>query len=194
MKDIFQVSEAENTPATLQVATAQKRRDSKCDCLGVVSGASNRDAPRGAIAQKHTDMASDARQHGEREKVQPVIRRSQRRHPKKPLLFLTETGAFSNSTGNHPATPSLCFRFSNQRCERNSQRLGDGVGGVQTWIAQSVLDLSDIGLMKPGFLSKGLFAQFLCFPVSLQHQGKSIREFQAAAHCLTLQRERLLDG
>jgi len=29
MKDIFQVSEAENTPATWQVATAQKRRDSQ---------------------------------------------------------------------------------------------------------------------------------------------------------------------
>ena len=145
----------------------QKRRDSECDCLGVVSGASNHDAPRGARAQKRTNLASDARQHDEREKVQPVIRRSQRRHPKKPSLFSAKTRALNNSTGNRPAASSLCLRFGNQRCKRNSQRFGDGVGGVQTWIAQSVLDLSDVGLMKSGLLSKGLFAQFLCLPVSL---------------------------
>jgi hypothetical protein len=90
-KDILQVSGADNTPAAWQVATAQKRRDSKCDCLGVVSGASNRGAPRGARAQKQTNLASTTRQHGEQEKVQPVIRRSQQRHPKRPLLFWTET-------------------------------------------------------------------------------------------------------
>jgi hypothetical protein len=67
-EDILQVSWTENPPAAWQVATAQKRRDSKCDCLGVVSGASNRGAPRGARAQKQTDLASDARQHGERER------------------------------------------------------------------------------------------------------------------------------
>jgi hypothetical protein len=67
-KDILRVLWAENPPAVWQGATAQERRDSKCDCLGVVSGASNRGAPRGARAQKQTDMASDARQHGERER------------------------------------------------------------------------------------------------------------------------------
>ena len=36
--------------------------------LGVVSGVSNRGAPRGARAQMQTDMASDARQHSERER------------------------------------------------------------------------------------------------------------------------------
>jgi len=71
-KDILQDSWAENPPAAWQVATAQKRRDSKCDCLGVVSGASNRGAPRGARAQKQTDIASDARQHGERERFRPA--------------------------------------------------------------------------------------------------------------------------
>ena len=96
-KDIFQVSGAENTPAAWQVATAQKRRDSKCDCLGVVSGASNRGAPRGARAQKQTNLASDARQHGEREKVQTVIRRSQHHHPKKPSFFFAGTGALNSS-------------------------------------------------------------------------------------------------
>jgi len=40
----------------------------KMRLLGVMSGASNRGAPRGARAQKQTDMASDARQHGERER------------------------------------------------------------------------------------------------------------------------------
>ena len=60
-EDILQVSWAENPPAAWQGATAQKRRDSKCDCLGVVSGASNRGAPRGARAQKQTNLASDAR-------------------------------------------------------------------------------------------------------------------------------------
>jgi hypothetical protein len=60
-KDILQASWTENPQEAWQVATAQKRQDSKCDCLGVVSGASNRGAPRGARAQKQTDMASDAR-------------------------------------------------------------------------------------------------------------------------------------
>jgi len=84
-------------PAAWQVATAQKRRDSKCDCLGVVSGANNRGAPRGARAQKQTNLASDARQRSEREKVQPVIRRSQHHHPKKPFSFFAGTGALNNS-------------------------------------------------------------------------------------------------
>jgi len=68
-KDILQVSWAENPPAAWQRRNGTKTPGvSKCDCLGVVSGASNRGAPRGARAQKQTDMASDARQHGERER------------------------------------------------------------------------------------------------------------------------------
>jgi hypothetical protein len=194
-KDILQVSWAENPPAAWQVATAQKHRDSKCDCLGVVSGASNRGAPRGARAQKQTTLASDARPHGERERFSRSSDEASNTTLKAVFFFFAGTGALKNSTGNRPAAPSLCFRFGNQRCERNSQRLGDGVGGVQTWVAQSILDLPNVGLMESGLLSKGLFAQFLRLPVSLQHQGESIREFQfAAAHCLTLQRERLPDG
>jgi hypothetical protein len=68
-EDIFQVSWAENPPAARQVATAQERRESQnAIAWGVVSGASNRGAPRGARAQKQTNLASDARQHGERER------------------------------------------------------------------------------------------------------------------------------
>jgi hypothetical protein len=111
-KDILQVSGTENPPAAWQVATAQKRRDSTMRLLGgVVSGASNRGAPRGARAQKQTDMASErptARRAG---KVQPVIRRSQQRHPKKLSSFFAGTGALNNSTGNQPATAPLTFRL-----------------------------------------------------------------------------------
>jgi len=58
-----------------------------------MSGASNRGAPRGARAQKQTNLASDARQHGgERAKVQPVIRRSHRRHPKSRFCFEQKQG------------------------------------------------------------------------------------------------------
>jgi hypothetical protein len=47
-KDIFQVSGAENRQAGWQDATPQKRRDSKCDCLGSCPGqaiAARRAAP-----------------------------------------------------------------------------------------------------------------------------------------------------
>jgi hypothetical protein len=60
--------------------------------LLVVLKASNRNAPRGARAQKRTNLASDARQHGEQAKVQRVIRLSQQCHPQKPFSFYAGTG------------------------------------------------------------------------------------------------------
>ena len=75
------------------------------------------------------------------------------------------------------------------KLQKKSQRFGNRVGGVQTRIAQSIFNLPNIPLLKPGLLCEGLFAQFLCFPVSMQHQRKGIREFQSAANwsliCLT---------
>jgi hypothetical protein len=62
----------------------------QCDCLGVVSGASNRDAPRGARAQKQTDMASDARQHGERERFSLSFDEASNATLKSCLLFSQE--------------------------------------------------------------------------------------------------------
>jgi hypothetical protein len=69
---------------------------------GVVAGASNRDAPRGARAQKQTNLASDARQRGERER----FRRS-RRKPVAPLskaIFSLDENQNMKQTDRPPNT------------------------------------------------------------------------------------------
>jgi hypothetical protein len=76
-------------------------------------------------------------------------------------------------------TLGLCF--GNQLGKWDFQRLGKGIGPVQTWIAQAALNHANVGLMQPGLLCKGLLAQIFCFPMPLQHHSKGIRKFQTAA-------------
>jgi len=122
-KDILQVSWAENPPADWQGVTARKRRDSKCDCLGVVSGASNRGAPRGARAQKQTNLASDARQHGERERFRRSFDEARDATLKSRLCFSCGNGRTeqANKIWRTGASPRSCkFYCLGGSCPRES--------------------------------------------------------------------------
>ncbi|GEM_PF-4342240 len=62
-------------------------------------------------------------------------------------------------------TLSLCF---NNHCrEGNTQGLCDGTSRIQTWIAQTRLNFSNVGLMESGLRREFLLAQFLGHTKSL---------------------------
>jgi hypothetical protein len=92
MKDFFQVSWTENPPA---LGKSQRHKNA-----GIQNAIAWGSCPGQAIAVRRAAQErrskqtwpSDARQHGEREKVQTIIRRSQRRHPKKPSFLFAGTG------------------------------------------------------------------------------------------------------
>jgi len=93
----------------------------KGDCLGAVTGASNRGAPRGARAQRQPDLASDARPRNGRESFPTRSRLpsepTSKSKKEKPRTL--DAAATRRTTGTRPARdeqrPGDCRTFERRR-------------------------------------------------------------------------------
>lgn len=88
--------------------------------------------------------------------------------------MLKLTGRFRRST---PARFGLCpnrLSFGDELRKGQVQRLGDGIGRIQTWVAQTTLNDPNVRLMESCPLRERLPAQLLGCPMPLQHQRKCI--------------------